>query len=204
MFSSLPESRHQSDDINFLSDYVGNLDPGYGSYFVLRHVISELANNVYDHSGRGIEDVQSYILSNIDCDKLSVCVIDDGISIPGLFEKSDVEFENDCHALGMAITTFSTVSDDLYERGNGLRTIVRLVGEGNDGEFLLVSRNGAVYINGDKYAYYLLKDKHKFNGTLVCLRLNHFPVQNIYELLEPHKLNYYGYKGVIDDYKNKR
>lgn len=202
LFSRLPESRIQSDETDFLAGYVSNLDPAYGSYFVLRHVISELANNVYDHARENEMDFQSYILSKSfeESKKLDIGVIDDGISIPRLFEKHGVDNENDCDSISEAIGTFSTVSDEYYERGNGLRTIVRLIAEGNNGELLIVSRNASLHIMGEKYKYYLLNEEHMFNGTLVSIRLNKSEVQNIYGLLEPQNLNYYKYDGVFYDY----
>ena len=195
LFSELPKSRIESDELDFIAKYVDNLDFEYGSYFVLRHIISELANNVYDHSGYGGDTVQSYIFSNLGYDyhKLDICVIDDGISIPGLFELENVDIVDDCHAIEKAIGTFSTVSDTFYERGNGLRTIVRLVAEGNYGEIFVVSRRGCVHIYGENYGYCLLDEENQFEGTLIAIRLNKYEVQNIYDLLEPSKLNFYKY-----------
>lgn len=200
-FSKLPKSRIESDKSDFLENFVGNLNSEYGSYFVLRHVISELANNVYDHSRFENLDVQSYILTkeHENFKKLDISIIDDGISIPGLFNKFNVDFEDDCHAIEKAITTFSTVSNEEFERGNGLRTIVRLIAEGNGGEILIVSRKGCLHISGDDYAYYLLDEQHTFNGTLVSIRLNKYEVQNIYGLLE-YSINSYKYNGVNYDY----
>ena len=99
--------------MDFLTNYMGNLDTNYGSYFALRTIISELANNVYDHSKLDNNFVQSYIFSNLlsDYKKLDVCVIDDGLSIPGLFERENVGFKNDCQAIEKAVGTFSTISD---------------------------------------------------------------------------------------------
>lgn len=201
LFDELPKSRIESDEIDFITKYMENLDSSYGSYFALRHIVSELANNVYDHA-RGENDViDSFIFSKHypNLKKLDICVVDDGLSIPGLFDKSNVSFIDDCHALEKAIGTFSTVSDTFFERGNGLRTITRLVAEGNGGELLLVSRNGLLHICGENYNYFLLDEKHTFNGTLVCLRLNRYEIQNIYQLLEPQKLNSYKY-WCNDDY----
>ena len=194
-FSKLPESRNKSDELDFITNYMENLDSQYGSYFALRHIISELANNVYDHARFESIGLQSYIYSKLypDDEKLEICIIDDGLSIPGLFERCNVDFHDDCHAIEQAIGTFSTVSDTFFERGNGLRTIVRLVGEGNGGEILIVSRKAALYISGENYAYYLFDEEHKFNGTLVAIRLNKYEIQNIYELLEPQNLNNYKY-----------
>lgn len=106
--------------MNFLENYVENLDSSYGSYFLLRHTISELINNVFDHSGYGNENVKGYVFSKCHAihNKLDIGVVDEGLTIPGVFERFQVNFENDCHAIGKAIGTFSTVSDKLYERGN--------------------------------------------------------------------------------------
>lgn len=193
LFSELPKSRKESDDVDFLTKYMDNLDDSYGGYFSLRTVISELLNNVYDHSRMENDDVQSYILSNHypNHNKLDVCVIDDGLSIPRLFEKSGVTFSNDCQAIEKAIGIFSTISDDAYERGNGLWTVIRLIAEGNNGELLIISRCGCLHICGENYKYYLLNEKHMFKGTLVCARLNQYEIQNIYDLIEFNKPDSY-------------
>lgn len=194
----MPKSRKESDECDFITHYLENINWGYGGYFVLRTIISELANNVYDHSVDGNGVVQSYILSNLREDKLDVSIMDDGLTIPGRFEKSDIPFENDCYAIEKSIGTFSTISDSEYERGNGLWTIIRLVAEGNCGEILIVSRYGCLHICGEDYNYYLLDEKHKLNGTLVSVRLNKCEVQNIYDLIEFNKPNSYKL-GVIND-----
>lgn len=68
------------------------------------------------------------------------------MSIPGRFEKSNVDFLDDCNAIEKAINNFSKVSENPYERGNGLWTTIRLIIEGNGGEILIVSRNALLYI----------------------------------------------------------
>ena len=59
LFSELPKSRIESDESDFISKYMENLESEYGGYFSLRIIISELANNVYDHSREDNEEVQS-------------------------------------------------------------------------------------------------------------------------------------------------
>ena len=80
--------------------------------------------------------------------------MDNGLSIPGRFDKSNVDFIDDCNAIEKAINNVSTVSDNPYERGNGLWATIRLVIEGNGGEILIVSRNVLLYI---AQAYYTSK-----------------------------------------------
>ncbi|WP_298525184.1 hypothetical protein [uncultured Methanobrevibacter sp.] len=201
LFSKLPASRIESDETDFLTRYMENLDSEYGGYFALRTMISEIANNVYDHSNLDNYNVQRYILSNLneDSKKLDICVVDDGPSIPGLFEEYGLNFENDCYSIEKAIGTFSTISDSEYERGNGLWTVIRLAAEGNLGEILFVSRNGCLHICGEKYKYYLFNEIHTFNGTLIGLRLNKHEIQNIYGLIEFNKPDSYKL-GVIHDH----
>lgn len=183
LFSKLPESRVESDEVDFITEYMLNINCEYGGYFALRTVISEIANNVYDHSRQDCEDIQSYIFSKLDehYKKLDITLVDDGASIPKVFELSNVDFDNDCKAIEKAIGVFSTISDDKYERGNGLWTIIRLIAEGNGGELLIISRAGCLHINGENYNYYLLDDEHIFNGTLIGIRLNKYEIQNIYD-----------------------
>lgn len=201
LFSKLPKSRIESDESNFLTNYVENLDSEYGGYFALRIIISEIANNIYDHSRDNDEEVQSYILSKLygDYNKLDICLVDDGLSIPGLFEKSHIDFDNDAQAIEKAIGVFSTVLNSSFERGNGLWTIIRLIAEGNGGELLIVSRLGCLHICGDNYKYYLLDNEHIFNGTLIGVRLNKYQIQDIYDLIDFNKPNSYKL-GVIYDY----
>ena len=201
LFSKLPESRVESDDVDFITRYMFNVNSEYGGYFALRTIISEIANNVYDHSKHGCGEVQSYIYSklHINYEKLDIAIVDDGISIPGLFEISKINLDNDCKSIEKAIGVFSTISDSKYERGNGLWTVIRLIAEGNAGELLIVSRAGCLHICGEKYKYYLLDEKHIFNGTLIGIRLNKYELQNIYDLIEFNKPDMYKL-GVINDY----
>ena len=196
-FSRLPKSREESGECDFITDYLENIDSEYGSYFVLRHLLSELSNNVYDHSNAGNDKVHSFILSKRydDEKKLDISVVDDGISIPGRFEMEGVNFSDDCQAIEKAIGIFSTVSQEYYERGNGLWTIIKFVVEGNGGEILIVSRKCCLYITNNEHHYYSLDENHKFEGTLVNIRLNKYEVQNIYDLLESRKKSY---KYVVD------
>ena len=200
LFYNLPKSRVESDESGFLTDYISNLESEYGSYFALRIIISEIANNIYDHSRDGNAEIQSYILSELyeKYTKLDICLVDDGLSIPGLFEKSNVDFDNDAHAIEKAIGVFSTVSESQFERGNGFWTVIRLIVEGNGGEILIVSRLGCLHICGGDYKYYLLHNEHKFNGTLVSVRLNKYEIQNIYDLIDFHKPNSYKLEVIYD------
>ncbi len=87
------------------------------------------------------------------------------------------------------------MSNNPYERGNGLWTTIRLIVEGNCGEILIISRNAILHITNKSHEYRLLNNEKLFRGTLISIRLNKFEVQNIYDLIELHKNNFYEYRG---------
>ena len=196
VYMELPENKFSQQDRGFVDEVMEKLDTDYGGNFVLRHILSELTYNVHEHA---FDDSKTEAAIAIklygDCEKLDISIIDDGLSIPGRFDKSNVNYSDDCHAVEMAINNFSTVSDNPYERGNGLWTTIRLVIEGNGGEILIVSRDALLYIGIDGYEYKLLDNENVFGGTLISIRLNKFEVQNIYDLIELHKNNFYEYGG---------
>ncbi|WP_407416509.1 hypothetical protein [Methanobrevibacter sp.] len=120
--------------------------------------------------------------------------MDDGLSIPGRFRMSGKFFEDDCHAIEMAISNNSTISDDGYERGNGLWSTLKLVVERNGGQILIISNNGCLdIINKEKYKYSILDNSNKFNGTLISLRLNKREIQNFHDSIFQFGKNPYKY-----------
>ncbi|WP_303737435.1 hypothetical protein [Methanobrevibacter millerae] len=125
---------------------------------------------------------------------LDICIMDDGLSIPGRFRRSGKFFEDDCHAIEMAISNNSTISDDGYERGNGLWSTLKLVVEKNGGKALIISNNGCLdIINKEKYKYSILDNSNIFNGTLISLRLNKCEIQNFHDSIFQFGKNPYKY-----------
>ena len=60
---------------------------------------------------------------------------------------------------------------------------------------LIISRKCLLYINQSDYEYRLLDAEKMFNGTMISIRLNKNEVQNIYDLIELPKKNFYRYEG---------
>ena len=193
---NLPESKFKQQNMGFIDIVMEKLDTEYGGNFVLRHVLAELTYNIHEHAFENNQKTDAIIAIKLQNEgKLDISIIDDGMSIPGRFEKSNVVFADDYAAVEKAINNFSTVSENPYERGNGLWTTIRLVIEGNGGEILIISRNALLHITNEDYEYKLLDNEKLFNGTLISIRLNKFEVQNIYDLIESHKNNFYEYRG---------
>lgn len=193
----LPKSNKEQQEMNFVDMIIDKLNVDYWGNFTLRHILSELTYNIHEHAfeeGQKTEASISFKLYEAD-EKLDISIMDYGLSIPGRFDKSNVNYSDDCNSIEMAINNFSTVSDNPYERGNGLWTTIRLVIEGNCGEILIISRKAILHITQNDYEYHLLNDESSFKGTLISIRLNKFEVQNIYELIELHRNNFYEYGG---------
>lgn len=129
------------------------------------YVISELADNVYQHSRFST----GYIMAQKYANFTEVGIIDNGISIPGSFENAGFEF-SDVEALSEAINGLSTKLDMKEERGAGLRTSLRLLTEGLKGECLIISRGGKLIAKEEK-TFYNMDNNYIFNGTFICARV---------------------------------
>jgi hypothetical protein len=102
------------------------------------YTIVEIINNVEEHSNcdNGYLMVQNYPKK----ERVDICIVDDGISIPGSYERHEIDFSDDLDAVHKAMEEgISTKSDN---RGYGLRTTTNLVCDGLKGEVILSSRDG--------------------------------------------------------------
>jgi len=197
-YQILPFSAKERQDKELSLKITQKINPIYGGFYTLLHLFSELTNNIYNHTpfedelaSQGYTYAQEYPREK----KLDLCVMDDGLGIPGRFEKSGIPFEDDCHAIEIAITDKSTVSDDPDERGNGLWSTLKLVVEANGGQALIVSGQGCLHIQKkNRYKYYTLDNKNIFKGTLISLRLKNNEIQNFHDWIEFYKGNPYIYE----------
>lgn len=108
------------------------------------YVIGELMDNIYQHSEFTYASVmaQKYGKKGF----IELCFFDNGITIPGSFAKHGKAYPKDGHAKAIydAISGKSTEAD--VGRGFGLSTNVDMFRD-IGGEVLIVSGNGAVYVN---------------------------------------------------------
>lgn len=191
-FVNLPKSRNEYAEIQPATEIAEKINDEYGGYYTLFHICDELIGNIYNHTpmeegyaNQGYSFAQEYVNDK----RVDICVMDDGLSIPGSFEKKGIDFEDDCHAICLAISGKSTAKDEeddpRYSRGAGLLTTLRLVIEENGGEALIVSRRGLLYIkNKDKYEYRLLDNEDIFKGTLVAVKLKKNLVEHYHDVIE--------------------
>ena len=106
----------------------------------IKYIISEFCDNVEQHSNFTHASImtQYYRTKNF----IDIGIIDNGISIPGAFEKNKIKFNEDVEAIDMAIHGRSTKKEG--GRGKGLISTRAIVEQGLKGEFYVVSRGGMV------------------------------------------------------------
>jgi hypothetical protein len=152
----------------------------YGGRNTYMEIISELTDNVYEHSSfnNGMVMGQRYDNKGF----IEACVFDNGITIAGSYEKAlNVKFSG-LEAIQKAVEGLSTKSSK--ERGTGLQNTIKLVLH-MKGEVLLVSGDGMIHGNFSDTTGFNLREPNTLNGTLVAIR---FPIQteevNLYEIIK--------------------
>ncbi len=146
----------------------------------------EIITNIYKHSNCN----NAYIL----CQKypnvktIDICMIDDGISIPGSFEEAGISFNNDSESIYEAINGKTTDKEKAELHGRGLNTSANIISLGFGGEMLVASRNGVCTINKRGVRTW---DKNMpfIDGTFITLRINTNKINNIYEYIKRREIN---------------
>lgn len=137
----------------------------------------EMLNNIYKHSKFNNASIlcQKYPKVNT----IDICIIDDGITIPGSFEESNINVINDSEAIFEAINGKTTDKEKYALHGRGLNTSASITTLGYGGEMLIASRNGTCTIT--KEGVKLYDDSLFINGTFVTLRVNTNKINDIYK-----------------------
>lgn len=133
-----------------------------------RYVISELTDNIYDHSEfeNAFVMAQKYALTGY----IELCFYDDGITIPGSYQKCGTSYPPKTHhkAILSAIQGVSTKAD--VGRGFGLSSNVEVF-RNIGGEILIVSGHGAIFVDKGGIIPFQLGDDRAMNGTLISIRV---------------------------------
>lgn len=205
-YQKLPISSKERQEKELSKQMVDRISRKWGTTFggswTLRYIFTELTNNIYDHTSfeehfasQGYTYAQHYPNKNV----LDLCVMDDGLSIPGRLKKEGISFDDECHAIEKAINNISTSPEPHNPRGDGLWSTIRLVVEGNGGNVLIVSGKGLLHIKSIKdYKYKILNNEHLFEGTLISLRLRNTEVEHFYDYIDFYPGKKYEYKGDLE------
>ncbi len=109
---------------------------------------------------------------------IDICIIDDGIFIPGSFEESNIKVINDSETIFEAINGETTDKEKYALHGRGLNTSVSITTLGYGEEMLIASRDGTCTIT--KEGVKLWDDLSFIEGTFVTLRANTNKIKNIH------------------------
>ena len=147
-----------------------------------KYTIAELVDNIYEHS----EFHYAYVMAQKypQGRYIELCFFDDGISIPGSFEKIGRHYDSGAHtgAIMDAIRGASTKPE--VGRGYGLSTNVEMFRD-IGGEVLIVSGNGAIYLDKGSIVPYMLNMTSRMDGTLISLRVQDRPrIVKLYEYVQ--------------------
>lgn len=140
----------------------------------LSYLVSELTTNIHDHSQSRYGYMFSQYLEREGC--INLCIVDNGISIAGSFQKSDKYREeqlgDDGDILNMALSHCSTKNlPDQENRGFGLPTSKKMLAEGMGGSFLIVSGNAFHRHDQHGEQTAVLPEAIGWDGTFVLLKI---------------------------------
>lgn len=176
-----------SDEIeNYLSEFSDELIEMLPKNIDIQSIdflLYELLINIYKHS----KFENAYIqLDTSQDNSIDICIIDDGIGIPGSFKEALIDFESDSDVIYEAINGKTTDKEKYKLRGRGLNSSVRITTLGFGGEMLIASEHGICIINKKGAIRY--STENRITGTFIIVRIQNKKVDNIYEYLKYEKI----------------
>ena len=176
---NLPENCEEA-DATLQRIFAMQKQPHYfGGESAFKYVVSELVDNIYQHSGfsRAVIMGQRYDSKGF----IDLSFFDNGITIPQSFRNGGLDYDASS-AIRQALNGKSTKDDD---RGFGLRTSLDLLTLGLNCKFFIASEKGAIYCEKDKHIQYRVLNADKLSGTLISARIPiNTPIVDIYDFVE--------------------
>jgi len=166
-------------EINDLLNKINNIIPN--NLKGVSYILSELSDNVEDHSEFKCASIMAqYFPSKRE---VEIIVFDDGLTIPGVFDKNNVVSNGDSEAIEKALSgeiSTKEISENEEGRGFGLRTCRKLSVEEFKGEIYVFSRKGKVISKYNQEN--IVGDTGKeLGGTLLCIKIK----------LPPEEIDFY-------------
>lgn len=151
-----------------------------GGKNAFRYFLSELTDNIYQHSffDNALVMAQKYVKKG----QLHLSIIDDGIGIPESLRKGGLVFDSDLNSIIEAVQGASSKKD--ASRGKGLGTSLKMLTKGYNGSVCLISGNGGIHMSAHETKRLTLSDDFKYGGTLIAIKV---------PLKLKKEINVYGY-----------
>ncbi len=151
----------------------------------LKYMLGESIDNIIQHanSERGYIFAQSYPQKGF----LDICIADSGITLLGSYETlADNEIESDLEAIQAANRGISTKNlPNAENRGYGIITSKKMLVEGLNGSFVMMSGNALHLYNSGNKRFIETPSGIRWEGTIIALRIpyinNHFQYINYIE-----------------------
>lgn len=145
---------------------LNNVSEIYRKSFIngLKFLTSELQNNVEEHAS--IENYWIFAQYWSTTRTCEICIADTGIGYKKSYLGTEYEVENDFDAIKNALKGLS--SKPVKERGCGLSGIMRMFIKGYNGELVIMSGDGLLYLYNKKLL--LFKCPTPWNGAFVGLK----------------------------------
>jgi len=147
---------------------------GQGGSSSLSYLISELLDNIYEHS----QSLNGYVFSQyLEREGvIDLCIADTGITIAGSFERTGLYQEeidgNETEALKLANEGYSTKNrPEAENRGYGISTSKEMLVVGMKGAFFMLSGGAFHRYEHGANDYIDLKNIFRWHGTVVLMRI---------------------------------
>jgi len=137
-----------------------------GTENAVYYPITELVTNIFEHSKKdeGWIFAQFYPRKNF----LDLCILDRGRGLAKAYLEEQSLIISDCRAIELAMMGLSVKADT--ERGYGIRTSKRVICEGLNGGFLIVSGSAALICKGKKEKLIRLPS-FDWQGVIIAYRI---------------------------------
>ena len=147
---------------------------GHGGSSSLSYLISELLDNIYEHSQSSNGYVFSQYLQKEGV--INLCIADTGITVSGSFEHAGLYQEeidgNEAEALRLANEGYSTKNrPEAENRGYGIPTTKAMLVTGMKGAFFMLSGGAFHRYEDGANVYISLRNIFRWKGTIILLRI---------------------------------
>ena len=146
------------------------------------YLLAELTDNIEQHS----QFTHASIMAQYFPKKkyVDIGILDNGLSIPKVFEENKISFSQDNDAIDKALKGTTTKEEEGL-RGYGLSSSKKIIRDLINGILYIISRKGVKIFEPDLFSKSYELGKNSLKGTLIYMRLNVPPKRlNIYPYLE--------------------
>lgn len=137
----------------------------------IKYIISEIIDNITQHAN----SQSGYILTKINKEDsyIDICIADMGIGLLNSYiNTGDIDITTDLEAIQAANRGISTKNlPNAENRGYGIITSKKMLSEGLNGNFFMMSGNSIHFFNRNTQKFIIIPNRVKWQGTLIGLRV---------------------------------